>query len=280
MLLSTQANRYAHQLLDARATAQQLRPLSDDDALTITDAYDIAKSIMDIRIAEGERLAGRKIGFSNHKVGTRYGVTEPITTPIWAPLFDSTVRYTEENYGVQSLLGAVQPRIEPEIVFRLNKTPEPDAPLEALADCIEWMAHGFEIVVCPFPDWKFEMVDAVAAFGLHGALIVGEPRMLSAASRRNLAQMLADASISLSYSGEEGFTLLAAGFGGDIDGSPMRALWNLHCALQTQPQFPPLAAGEIVTTGTWTDAYPIQAGQTWTTALSGVSLPGLTISCV
>jgi len=29
-----------------------------------------------------------------------------------------------------------------------------------------------------------------------------------------------------------------------------------------------------------TDAYPIEAGQTWTTAFSGVALPGLTISFV
>jgi 2-keto-4-pentenoate hydratase len=57
-------------------------------------------------------------------------------------------------------------------------------------------------------------------------------------------------------------------------------LWELHRLLQRQPQFPPLAAGEIISTGTWTEAYPVEAGQTWTSAFSGVTLPGLCISFV
>ena len=38
--------------------------------------------------------------------------------------------------------------------------------------------------------------------------------------------------------------------------------------------------GEIITTGTWTEAYPVEAGQTWTSAFSGITLPGLNISFV
>jgi 2-keto-4-pentenoate hydratase len=276
MLMSTQANRYAHQLLDVRAHARQIPPLSSQQALSIADGYEIAKSIQDIRIAQGEVPVGRKIGFTNRTIWPKYGVTDPINTPIWAPIFDSTVRYTNDNRGIQSLVGAVQPRIEPEIVFKLGKTPAPDATLMALADCIEWMAHALEIVVSPFPDWKFEAADAIAAFGLHGSLIVGEPRVLSAATRRHLAQVLANASVSLSCGG----VLRAAGFGSDVLDSPMHALWHLHQLLKTQPQFQPLTAGEIITTGTWTDAYPIAAGQTWASAFSAITLPGLTVSFV
>ncbi len=280
MLLSAQANRYAHQLLAARASAQQLPPLSDNATLSLTDGYDIGKNILDARIAQGEVPVGRKIGFTNRTIWPKYGVTEPIDKPIWAPMFDTTVRYTKDNHGIQSLKGAVQPRIEPEIIFKLGSAPAPDATIETIAESIEWMAHGFEIVVCPFPKWKFNAIDAIAAFGLHGSLIIGEPKMLSAATRRNLAAVLADASVSLSCSAADSFTLRAAGFGSDVLDSPVHALWHLHQLLQTQPQFAPLAAGEIITTGTLTDAYPIEAGQTWTTAFSGVALPGLTISFV
>lgn len=279
MLISTQANRYAHQLLAARAHAQQSAPLSAHETLTLMDGYDIANSILHIRIAQGETPIGRKIGFANRKISARYGMSEPIDKPIWSHMFDTTVRYTEDNRGIQSLQGAVQPRIEPEIVFKLGKTPAPDATVDDIADCVEWMAHAFEIVVCPFPDWKFNTVDAIAAFGLHGSLIMGEPKLLSAASRRNLAEVLANASVSLSCSDVES-SLRAAGFGSDVLGSPVHALWHLHQLLQTQPQFTPLAAGEIVATGTWTDAYPVEAGQIWSTAFSGVSLPGLTVSFV
>lgn len=280
MLMSTQANRYAHQLLDARARSVEIAPLSSGATLTTADGYDIARSILDIRIAGGEVPVGRKIGFTNRKVAARYGISAPIDASIWATMFNDTVRYTEDNHGVQSLRGALQPRIEPEVVFMLGRTPAPDANIEELADCIEWMAHGYEIDVCPFPNWKFEAVDAIAAFGMHGALILGEPRVLSAATRRNLGYTLANASVSLSCSAQPSFTLMAAGFGSDVLGNPVNALWELHRTLQNQPQFAPLAAGEIVSTGSWTDGYPVLPGQTWTTAFSGLSLAGLTLSFV
>lgn len=277
MLMSTQANRYAHQLLDARADARLIAPLSADAELSLIDGYDVVKSMLDLRIAQGEVPVGRKIGFTNRKIWTKYGVSQTISNPIWTPMFDSTVRFTEDNRGIQSLDGALQPRIGPEVVFKLGDTPAPDATLEEIAECIEWMAHAFEIVVCPFPDWKFEMVDSIAAYGLHGSLIVGEPRVLSSATRRNLADMLASASMSLSCGDE----LRSAGFGSDVLGSPVHALWHLHQLLNAQTQhFKSLTAGEIITTGTWTDLCPIESGDTWTSAFSGVLLPGLTISFV
>lgn len=281
MLMSTQANRYAHQLLDARANAAVQPRLSLDTALSLSDGYEVAKRIVDIRIAQGEQPIGRKIGFTNRKVWSKFSALGPIEAPIWGMMYDSTVRHASDNRAVQSLSGAVQPRLEPEIVFKLARAPARNATLVELAGCIEWMAHGFEIVVCPFPDWRFEPADAVAAFGLHGSLIVGEPHMLSSASRRNLAEVLTNASVSLSSdAGGAGFVLRGAGFGADVLDSPVHALMHLHRLLQSQPQFAPLAAGEIITTGTWTEAYPIAAGETWTTAFSGVSLPGLTVTFV
>jgi 2-keto-4-pentenoate hydratase len=276
MLMSTQASRYAHQLLDARATARLMPPLSVNGPLSIADSYDIARCIADIRVAQGETMVGRKIGFTNRKIWSKYGINEPIRAPIWTPIFDDTVRYTEDNRGLQSLQGALQPRIGPELMLRLGCTPAPDATIEELADCIEWMAHAFEIVTCPFPDWKFEISDAIAAFGLHGSLIVGEPKMLSAASRRNLGEVLAHASLSLSCGDE----LRSAGFGHDVLGSPLHALWHLHQLLKEQTQFPPLQQGEIITTGTWTDVCPIHPGETWMSAFSGVIVPGLTVSFI
>lgn len=276
MLMSTQANRFAHLLLDARARAQLIPPLSSSAPLSLGDSYDVARSVINIRTAQGETMIGRKIGFTNRKIWSKYGVSEPISNPIWTPIFDTTVRFTEDNRGIQSLQGALQPRIGPELVFKLGGTPAADATIEEVAECIEWMAHAFEIVVCPFPGWKFEMADSIAAFGLHGSLIVGEPKVLSAATRRNLGEVMTHASLSLSCGDE----LRSAGFGSDVLGSPLHALWHLHQLLKMQPQFEPLSAGEIITTGTWTDVCPIKAGETWTSAFSGISLPGLTVSFV
>jgi 2-oxo-3-hexenedioate decarboxylase len=38
---------------------------------------------------------------------------------------------------------------------------------------------------------------------------------------------------------------------------------------------PPLAAGEIVTTGTLTRAMPVKSGETWSTSLKRIRLAGI-----
>jgi 2-keto-4-pentenoate hydratase len=278
MLMSTQASRYAHKLLKARAAGTLLEPLTASDTVSVADAYDIAKSILDIRIAQGETQIGRKIGFSNRKMGNRYGMNSSITEPIWSPLFDSSVEFAMDNRTLYSLKKAQQPRIEPELVFKLARTPAPDITLEGLAQCLEWMAHGFEIVTSPYPEWQFDTADAIAAFGLHKALIVGEPRLLSAATRRNLVQVLGASTLSLSRTANGTPSLVAAGFGKDVAGSPLHALWHLHQQLQSQSTFQPLQAGEIITTGSWTDAHPVQRGEVWSSAFLQIGLPGLTVS--
>ena len=135
----------------------------------------------------------------------------------------------------------MQPRIEPEVVFGINApVPVRDDPSAVLA-CVEWIAPGFEIVQSYFPDWKFKAPDCTAAFGLHGALVVGTPVPVTAANRAALADMLPTFALTLS-------------------------------------QFPSLAAGEIITTGTITDAWPVAPGETWSSDYGLLGLAGLTLT--
>lgn len=279
MLLANKIDVLAHQLLEVRANSRVLPYLKKGAKLTLDDAYAIARRIVDIRKELGEKPIGRKIGFNIKKQSSMYGA-EDKREPIWAPIYDTTVHYAENNHGKLSLKGAVQPCIEPEIVFKLKETPSPEVTVEEMADCIEWMAHGIEIVVCPFEGWKYTIADALAAFGLHGALIIGEQHSLSPETRCNLSTILSQASVSLSSISTQGSGLKAAGFCNDALDSPLHALWRLHRVLQNQDLFPPLTAGEIISTGTWTESYPVAPGQTWVTAFSGIFLPGLTIDFV
>lgn len=199
MLISTKANRYAHQLIDARANPQLLPPLSNSEVLSLADGYDIAKKVLDVSVSQGKVSIGRKLGFTNRTLGLKYGVNESIQSLIWAHIFKSKVRFADNNRGIQSLAGVVQPRIEPEIVFRLvTTTPSPNATVHELADCIEWMAHAFEVLVCPFSDWKFEAADAIAAFGLAQNAHHRRATRAKATTQRNLGDILANASVSLS----------------------------------------------------------------------------------
>ncbi len=278
MLMTTKANRYAHALLKAR-TGGTLHPrLTDEDKLSLEDAYDIARSLINIRTAQGETPVGRRIGFSNDRVRTRYGKTEAIAGPIWSTLFDSSVEYAMDNQALHSLAKAQQPRIEPHLVFKLARTPAPDATLLELADCLEWMAHGLEVVVSPYKGWEFDAPDAVAAFGLNRKLIVGEPRMLSRHGRHHLPEVLAAVTLSLSKMTADDSVLAGAGHGRELMGSPLHALHAVHRQLQQQPGFAPLQAGEIVATGSWTDALPVKRGEVWASAFAQLNLPGLSLS--
>jgi len=61
---------------------------------------------------------------------------------------------------------------------------------------------------------------------------------------------------------------------------PLLAFAYLAEMLSEQSRFEPVQAGEIVTTGTLTPALPIALGETWSTTLDGIELPGLSLALV
>jgi 2-oxo-3-hexenedioate decarboxylase len=75
-----------------------------------------------------------------------------------------------------------------------------------------------------------------------------------------------------------GDTVIDRGVGANVLGSPALALAHLARLLADQPQSPKLAAGEIVTTGTVTDAWPVAAGEVWTSDYGVLGINGLALS--
>lgn len=265
----------AKDLLKARRLQRQMSPISAANADFDTGAaYQVAAEILRVRRAAGEVPVGRKIGFTNSNIWPQYGVSDPI----WGYVYDSTLRMAHENAGRQSLRGALEPKIEPEIVFRLRSAPKPGMSEVQLADCVEWVAHGFEIVDSVYPGWRFQVSDTIAAFGMHGVLIVGQPRQVRsiAGLNRDLVRELKSFKVSLFCDG----ALRDSGGGTNVLGSPLLALRHMVDLLARLPQHAPLAAGEIVTTGTLTAALDIKPGETWHTAFTGLDLPGLRVEFV
>ena len=66
--------------------------------------------------------------------------------------------------------------------------------------------------------------------------------------------------------------------GANVPGSPAYALGFLADLLARQPFMQPLAAGELISTGTITDALPVRPGETWSTEIDVLPLQNLTIS--
>jgi 2-keto-4-pentenoate hydratase len=261
----------ADRLIAAQDKVMTLPPItSGAPDFSVADGYAVLAEIEDRRRAQGWRAIGRKIGFTNRTIWPRYGVYQPM----WAHVWTGTVQFAESDKATLDLHPFVQPRIEPEVVFKL-KAPVPvtDDPIEVLA-CTEWIAPGFEIVQSHFPDWKFTAADCTAACGLHGALVVGKPLPVTDANRAVLAAALPMCKVTLS----RGDHAIDRGVGANVLDSPALALVHLVRVLATLPQFPPLAAGEIVTTGTITDAWPVTAGESWSSDYGELGIEGLTLS--
>jgi 2-keto-4-pentenoate hydratase len=173
-------------------------------------------------------------------------------------VYDRTLVQAEDGGAKVPLAGLAQPRIEPEICFKLKAAPASGSPADLLP-CIEWMAHAVEIVQCHHADWKVTIADCCADNGLHARLVVGAPQ-----APRDL-ERLPEVEAQLF----KGAHLVDRGVGANVLGSPLLSLGYLVELLQKQPEAPPLRAGEIVTTGVLTDAHPVAAGETWRTEVSG-----------
>lgn len=166
-----------------------------------------------------------------------------------------------------------EPRIEPEIVLGLARDVTAGMSVRDIAGSIGWVAHGFEFVQSIFPKWRFKVADCVADGGLHGRLFIGPKRQLSDRERGTLAAYLSRLKIRLSRNGEP----VDSGSGSNVLGGPIQALAHLAAVLATDLVNPPLRAGEIVTTGTLTRAFPVQPGEHWSTEIEGFDLPGLSV---
>ena len=158
-------------------TGHQISPFSARlSAFDLDDAYRVTAAIRQMREMRGEVPVGRKIGFTNRTIWAEYNVYGPV----WGYVYNRTVHNLAEIGNTFSLVGLAEPRIEPEIVFKLALAPAPGMNEKSLLACIDWVAHGFEIVQSIFPGWKFSAPDTVVAFGLHGALVIGPRHSIAA----------------------------------------------------------------------------------------------------
>jgi 2-oxo-3-hexenedioate decarboxylase len=253
----------ARTVLSAFDAGRQIAPFTDaDPGFGLAEAGAAALALLRLREERGFRLAGHKLGFTNRTIWPEYGVY----APIWGPVYDETLRPARDAVRLGPLL---EPRIEPEIVFRLARTPEPGMEAEALLSCVTHAALGFEIVQSAFPGWKFRAPDTVAAAALHGVLVHGPFVEIAATEQGRWAEDLADFRVTLLRNGEvadEGRSSNVLG------GGPVLALAHLEEALRAIPGAPGIAAGQVFTTGTLTRALPVAPGETWEARLEGLPL--------
>ncbi len=235
--------------------AKQIDPFSKRGlVLSLQEAYDVA-GIVKQKLGQTE-IIGRKIGFTNRNIWNIYNVDQPI----WGPITTNSVSFFESNFLKIDLSQFCEPRIEPEIVVCLKQTPKDGS--ENPEIYLDWIAPGFEIVDSIYPNWKFSLTDAIASGGLHGCLVVGKKFKVNDRTERDLI----DVGVSL-YRGSR---FEEAGNGANVLDGPVSAIRHLHSGLSKIKNQDALSAGNIITTGTMTDAKPILSKEKWSAKFEGV----------
>jgi 2-oxo-3-hexenedioate decarboxylase len=81
-------------VLAALADRRQIEPLTArPEGLSLGRAYQVTAAVRKAREARGERVVGRKIGFTNRTIWDEYGVH----APIWSYVYDTTVLESVQN---------------------------------------------------------------------------------------------------------------------------------------------------------------------------------------
>ncbi len=259
----------AADLLQARDAARLTTlPSRRGVGFELEKGYQVGHVLHERLLERGYRSVGRKLGFTNPATWEEFHVD----TPIWAHMYAQTVHFSDRGSFRLSLDGMAAPRIEPEVVLNLRcPVPAGDLSTEELMRCLNWVAIGFEVVDCHYPDWRFTAADAVADFGVHAALVVSSPWRLDRNDQRQVAEQLQKLKVTLCRGSE----VVAVGEGQNALGSPLLALGHLARVVARQSWAPALMPGEIITTGTLTPLPPVSSGEHWSVDVAGAPITSL-----
>ena len=190
------------------------------------------------------RTVGLKVGFAN-----KAAVARARSSTRWSGRTCTTTRCALRRRRRRIALDGVDVLAKDRAGDRVQdlegvRIAGPDAPRcrrPTRSTSVEWLAVGFEIIDCVYPDWKFQPADFVAAYGLHAAL--DRRRTARGRSRSDSGSSWSSCRDSPSASRENG-EIVAEGSGRNSLRSPALCLAELQAALARQAGATPLAAGE------------------------------------
>ncbi|MEU4616399.1 2-keto-4-pentenoate hydratase [Streptomyces umbrinus] len=231
-------------LREAERRVAPIDPLSDLlPGLEVADAYAVQQGNIARRLSAGATVVGHKVGLTAAAMQQLFGVDEPD----FGHLLDDMVH---RDGGTVPAPRYCQPRIEPEICFRLARPLRgPDVTVEDVLEATEAVAPALEIVDSRIRDWKITLADTVADNASAAGLVCGPWTPLADAP--DLATITAE----LLVDGE----IVATGSGKEVLGHPAAAVaWlaNTLAAFGTA-----LEPGHVVLPGTMTTAPFVSAGQ-------------------
>ena len=243
--------RELHDCLRRQRTVVPLRERHPE--LDIDDAYAISLEFLRLRLADGERIVGKKIGVTSKAVQDMFGVHQPDFGFL-------TDRMTVAEGGTVPIAGhLIQPRAEAEIGFILRDRLEgPGITPEQVLAATECVVPCFEIVDSRIDGWNIKIVDTVADNASCGVYVLGDARV----DPRGLD--LAALEVRVKKNGE----FLSRGYGSAVQGSPLVAVAWLANTLGARGVA--LESGEVILSGSLVPLETARPGDEFTLELDQV----------
>jgi 2-oxopent-4-enoate/cis-2-oxohex-4-enoate hydratase len=242
-LSSAQIHGHGDHLYEALRSRTTIAPLTvRAPGITTVDAYHVSRRMLERRLADGERVIGKKIGVTSKAVQTMLEVY----TPDFGWLTDR-MRFDE---GQDVPIGAelIQPRAEAELAFVLSRDLRgPGVTAGDVLAATESVHPCFEIVDSRIEAWKIRYQDTVADNASSGLFLVG-----AAASPRGVD--FPACAVTVEKTGQP----LSRGTGAEAMGSPLVCVAWL--ANQLGELGHALCAGEIVLSGSLVPLEPVVPG--------------------
>jgi len=231
------------ELYQALRQGRMVEPLTSRyPEMEIADAYAIQQQMLALRLKDGERVVGKKIGVTSKAVMDMLGVFQPD----FGWLTDAMLFNPGEAININTL---IQPKAEGEIAFVLKQPLKgPGITAAAVLAATEGVMACFEIVDSRIRDWNIRIQDTVADNASCGVFVLGD-RLISPHGLD-----LATCGMVLEKNGE----VVATGAGAAALGHPANAVaWLANTLGQYDIA---LDAGDIVLSGSLAAMVPVQAG--------------------
>lgn len=199
--------------------------------ISIEDAYAIQAANTAHSETQGRTVVGAKIGLTARVVQKQLGVDQPDFGNLFADM-----AVADGDFVAPGRL--LQPKVEAEIAFVMERTPDPARLTSAeLIDAVAYALPAIEIVDSRIADWNIRIVDTVADNASSGLFVLGtRPVMLDDLDMRLCGMVL-----------ERNGEPVSFGAGAACLGNPLHALAWLAGKMAEVGR--PLQPGDVILSG-------------------------------
>ncbi len=160
--------RCARLLAEAEAAREPIGPLTAaHPELSVTDAYRIQQTNIELRESRGEKIVGHKIGLTAKAMQELFGVNEPD----FGHLMNTMMHEARHPLDLGEL---IDPQIEVEPAFVLGRRLQ--GPGVSIADVLEatvGVRVCLEVIDSRIIDWRIKLQDTVADNGSSARVVLG-----------------------------------------------------------------------------------------------------------